>query len=155
MHVKNTDSLTTLNLWGSFRICNLSQEHWMHRMGHIWHIYIHIHIKGQFKLARPPICKFLLSGRKPQGEHVKLHTDSNLRSGSNWWPWSCEVITQPTVPVKILIMEKNCDAGGLLLSPLGFRLSQNICVFECVGNRGFLDVPQSAGLWVGDSPLAS
>lgn len=48
--------------------------------------------------------------RKPmqeQGEHMKCHSDSNLSSGLNWRPRSCEAAT--------LTAEENTDVANLLL----------------------------------------
>lgn len=33
-----------------------------------------------------------LAGIPDMGEHAKLHIDNKQASGSNWGPWSCELL---------------------------------------------------------------
>lgn len=46
----------------------------------------------------------ILGGRRTQGQHHKPHTNSNLSSGLNWGPCSCEVAPLPTTPLYLEIV---------------------------------------------------
>lgn len=65
-------------------------------------ILSNMHTQQQFDVTNLPVFvgggnqRLLMKPMQTWGERVKLCTDSNLNSGSNWRPWSCEAATLST-----------------------------------------------------------
>lgn len=118
---KNTNSLSlsALSWSGLCLIPSLSREHWegvrreytlFGKPVHHGEPCTHIHIfGGQFIVANLFTGMFLGGGGKPEnpeknptqtrGENVKLGTDSNLSSRSNYGSWSYEETVIPATPL--------------------------------------------------------